>query len=537
MTAEHHDLVLGITSHLPHLIAYTIVGTADELGEVTRSEVLKFSAGGFRDFTRIAASDPTMWRDVFLANKDAVLEMLGRFNEDLSALTRAIRRGDGDALFEHFTRTRAIRRGIVADRPGFARARFRPRRIRACRPSRCRGPTRPTTSSRSSIRTAAASAPSLSGPSDTTPSSKRSGSATARLPSSSVGWPSRLMPATIAGPAFCARRCRGRHDAVERAERAVDLLAAPARCASMRSRPSAGRNFSRPATVSAKLAVEPAGRRQRRARRRDRDRLALLHARACRSRSGRRPPDFAKALGPGLGRKILQPAQHRGDVGIDRLGGRPDASPAPTAATSLSATSITGWSGTVPETRRPSTSMLVRLEQRCPPPRTRSTDRLVDHDRDALGRRRQAVHARLRALSSWRSGSAAWPGSATSAAPTNSLDQQGRLLDLRGDSEIALALSASGGWLRFQLGAGSAQRTSMRNGKPPSFCDRAGIDAAGPRLALLPACDRSALGALGGVVPEAAPARRQARPAATTSERPATGRRRGTGFAWIMRRM
>ena len=122
----HHDLVLAITSHLPHLIAYTIVGTADELAEVTRSEVLKFSAGGFRDFTRIAASDPTMWRDVFLANKDAVLEMLGTFNEDLSQLTRAIRRGDGEALFDHFARTRAIRRGIVADRPGFAGAGFRP---------------------------------------------------------------------------------------------------------------------------------------------------------------------------------------------------------------------------------------------------------------------------------------------------------------------------------------------------------------------------------------------------------------------------
>jgi cyclohexadieny/prephenate dehydrogenase len=113
MTPEHHDLVLAITSHLPHLIAYTIVGTADELAQVTSSEVIKFSAGGFRDFTRIAASDPTMWRDVFLANKDAVLEMLGTFNEDLSKLTRAIRRGDGDVLFEHFTRTRAIRRGIV----------------------------------------------------------------------------------------------------------------------------------------------------------------------------------------------------------------------------------------------------------------------------------------------------------------------------------------------------------------------------------------------------------------------------------------
>jgi cyclohexadieny/prephenate dehydrogenase len=113
MTPDHHDMVLAITSHLPHLIAYTIVGTADELEGVTQSEVLKFSAGGFRDFTRIAASDPVMWRDVFLTNKEAVLEMLGTFNEDLSKLTRAIRRGDGEALFEHFTRTRAIRRGIV----------------------------------------------------------------------------------------------------------------------------------------------------------------------------------------------------------------------------------------------------------------------------------------------------------------------------------------------------------------------------------------------------------------------------------------
>jgi cyclohexadieny/prephenate dehydrogenase len=124
MDADHHDLVLAITSHLPHLIAYTIVGTADELQAVTRSEVLKFSAGGFRDFTRIAASDPTMWRDVFLANKDAVLEMLGRFNEDVSALTKAIRKGDGDALFEHFQRTRAIRKGIVEigqDLPDFGR--------------------------------------------------------------------------------------------------------------------------------------------------------------------------------------------------------------------------------------------------------------------------------------------------------------------------------------------------------------------------------------------------------------------------------
>ena len=113
MDAAHHDLVLAITSHVPHLIAYNIVGTAADLEEVTQSEVIKFSAGGFRDFTRIAASDPTMWRDVFLNNKDAVLEMLGRFTEDLSALQRAIRWGDGEALFELFTRTRAIRRGII----------------------------------------------------------------------------------------------------------------------------------------------------------------------------------------------------------------------------------------------------------------------------------------------------------------------------------------------------------------------------------------------------------------------------------------
>jgi len=114
MSAAHHDLVLAITSHVPHLIAYNIVGTAADLEEVTRSEVIKFSAGGFRDFTRIAASDPTMWRDVFLHNKEAVLEMLGRFNEDLTALQRMIRREDGDGLFALFSRTRAIRLGIVA---------------------------------------------------------------------------------------------------------------------------------------------------------------------------------------------------------------------------------------------------------------------------------------------------------------------------------------------------------------------------------------------------------------------------------------
>jgi len=113
MAPDHHDLVLAVTSHLPHLIAYTIVGTADDLEQVTESEVIKFSAGGFRDFTRIAASDPTMWRDVFLSNKDAVLDMLQRFSEDLSQLQRAIRWGDGDALYDRFARTRAIRRSIV----------------------------------------------------------------------------------------------------------------------------------------------------------------------------------------------------------------------------------------------------------------------------------------------------------------------------------------------------------------------------------------------------------------------------------------
>ncbi|MFZ1961089.1 MAG: prephenate/arogenate dehydrogenase family protein [Methylovirgula sp.] len=115
MNAAHHDLVLAITSHVPHLIAYNIVGTAADLETVTQSEVIKFSAGGFRDFTRIAASDPTMWRDVFLNNKEAVLEMLGRFTEDLTALQRMIRNGDAQGLFDLFTRTREIRRGIIAE--------------------------------------------------------------------------------------------------------------------------------------------------------------------------------------------------------------------------------------------------------------------------------------------------------------------------------------------------------------------------------------------------------------------------------------
>ncbi|MCL6653811.1 prephenate dehydrogenase [Agrobacterium rubi] len=126
MDAEHHDKVLAIVSHLPHIIAYNIVGTADDLGTVTESEVIKYSASGFRDFTRLAASDPTMWRDVCLHNKDAILEMLARFSEDLAYLQRAIRWGEGDKLFELFTRTRTIRRSIVqagqdVDTPNFGR--------------------------------------------------------------------------------------------------------------------------------------------------------------------------------------------------------------------------------------------------------------------------------------------------------------------------------------------------------------------------------------------------------------------------------
>jgi cyclohexadieny/prephenate dehydrogenase len=113
MEAEHHDLVCAVTSHAPHLIAYTMVGVADDLRRVTDQEVIKFSAAGFRDFTRIAASDPTMWRDVFLNNREATLEILGRFTEELFALQRAIRTGDGDLLFDYFTHTRAIRRGII----------------------------------------------------------------------------------------------------------------------------------------------------------------------------------------------------------------------------------------------------------------------------------------------------------------------------------------------------------------------------------------------------------------------------------------
>ena len=130
MDPDHHDLVLAVTSHAPHLIAYTMVGVADDLRRVTDSEVIKYSAAGFRDFTRIAASDPTMWRDVFLNNKDATLEILGRFTEELFALQRAIRTGDGDHLYDYFTRTRAIRRGIIeagqdTDAPDFGRSKVK----------------------------------------------------------------------------------------------------------------------------------------------------------------------------------------------------------------------------------------------------------------------------------------------------------------------------------------------------------------------------------------------------------------------------
>ena len=166
MDARHHDLVLAIVSHVPHLIAYNIVGTAEDLSTVTKSEVIKYSAGGFRDFTRIAASDPTMWRDVFLNNREAVLEMLGRFSEDLTALQRAIRWGDGKTLFDLFSRTRQIRRAIIgagqemavpnfgrqvidgagkpatvrkrASSPKGSAARSRPARRKAARPGRSR---------------------------------------------------------------------------------------------------------------------------------------------------------------------------------------------------------------------------------------------------------------------------------------------------------------------------------------------------------------------------------------------------------------
>jgi cyclohexadieny/prephenate dehydrogenase len=139
MSPEHHDLVLAVTSHVPHLIAYNIVGTAFDLRLVTESEILKYSASGFRDFTRIAASDPTMWRDIFLHNREAVLEVLGRFNEDLSALTRAVRNGDADTLYTVFAERRAIRRGMIhftldAPAPDFRNAEGKPKTDPILRP-------------------------------------------------------------------------------------------------------------------------------------------------------------------------------------------------------------------------------------------------------------------------------------------------------------------------------------------------------------------------------------------------------------------
>ncbi|HSS15333.1 MAG TPA: prephenate/arogenate dehydrogenase family protein [Rhizomicrobium sp.] len=163
MDSGHHDLVLAITSHLPHLIAYNIVGTAHDLEQVTEGEVIKYSASGFRDFTRIAASDPTMWRDVFLNNRDAVLEVLGRFNEDLSQLQRAVRNGDGQTLFDRFTRTRAIRRAIIdigqdTAAPNFGRLPFQvyvaPGSEKKKKKSRANPTKRPAKKSKASKKTA-----------------------------------------------------------------------------------------------------------------------------------------------------------------------------------------------------------------------------------------------------------------------------------------------------------------------------------------------------------------------------------------------
>ncbi len=300
MTAEHHDLVLGITSHLPHLIAYTIVGTADDLANVTRSEVLKFSAGGFRDFTRIAASDPTMWRDIFLYNKEAVLEMLGRFNEDLSLLTRAIRTGNGDALFDHFTRTRAIRRGIVeigqdSPAPDFGRP----------HPALPETPLPRPYAADNEIKLNKAAAPHRAaiGPSDAMPSLKRSGIATARLPSSSVGRPRKARPTASAGPAFWRAMLPSPGASRSSAPKA-EFIGLFAVGGSALSRPSAGRSFSRSATVSCSW---PSSRPRRR-----KPELAAAPPRSSRPAAARALDDLdaaagglqlAKAHRPGLRRR------------------------------------------------------------------------------------------------------------------------------------------------------------------------------------------------------------------------------------------
>ena len=333
-TPDHHDLVLAITSHLPHLIAYTIVGTADELEQVTSSEVMKFSAGGFRDFTRIAASDPTMWRDVFLTNKDAVLEMLGTFNEDLSKLTRAIRRGDGDALFEHFTRTRAIRRGIVQIGQDSAAPDFgRPHEHLG--KSRSNAGRRPGPPGRDDGRVFAQYSggicPTFSGPRNTAPSTKRSGNVRAFLPSSSASLPSALIPAATPTLAFCLttlpRPGIARSSAPNRLLRSCVLTPGATRSSvacgtpssSIFSMPSAGITFSMPATV---ICNSPSRRPLRGEAERaggDRDQIALRNPRLHDLDMAAGGLHLAKPLRPGFWREILQAAQQRPHVGIERL--------------------------------------------------------------------------------------------------------------------------------------------------------------------------------------------------------------------------
>ena len=320
MPADHHDLVLGITSHLPHLIAYTIVGTADELGEVTRSEVLKFSAGGFRDFTRIAASDPTMWRDVFLANKDAVLEMLGTLQRgSLGAHPRDAQRRRPDAVRSFHPHARDPPRHR-RDRPGFAGAGFRPRRIPTCRPSRCRGPTPPTTSS-DSIQNSGGVAPSWQRPERhraVVEAQRQHHRALAfelgRLAHQVDAGDDRragVLPRHIAEP---------RHDAIERAERVVELR----RRLLLRQHAVEAERRQELLQIGdgeAKLAVEPARAATGRARR-WRPRACRPAARA-RCAISMRPPAACNSrnrAGQGLGEKSFKPAQHRGDVGVDRRG-------------------------------------------------------------------------------------------------------------------------------------------------------------------------------------------------------------------------
>ena len=310
MAPDHHDLVLAITSHLPHLIAYTIVSTADELQTVTRSEVLKFSAGGFRDFTRIAASDPTMWRDVFLANKDAVLEMLGRFNEDVSLLTKAIRRGDGDTLIRSLRADACDPQRHRRYWPGFAGTRFRP------------------PASRSAARAAAEALCGGGGleqrrhladrnrPHENRPVIKPQRQRH-RLPAlerrrlaehgdarADIGAGLRFCDAAEAGQQPVERAGelvhagRGLHH-LRRADRLEERIQARNGDAQLPIQPAIGVEHERAAA--------------------DRDRFALLHARVANVDAAAGRLQLAKARRPRLGREILQTAQVGGDVGIDRL--------------------------------------------------------------------------------------------------------------------------------------------------------------------------------------------------------------------------